>query len=74
LALVELPELMATPELAGEIPEHEPPPIGSLLQAAYGNACLRCPNPPGTHCRSRAPILRSPDGRRLTHGTGLGCR
>jgi DNA-binding CsgD family transcriptional regulator len=36
LALVELPRLMALPELTGEIPEHNPPPIGSLLQAAYG--------------------------------------
>jgi DNA-binding CsgD family transcriptional regulator len=36
LALVELPGLMAVPELAGAIPEYEPPPIGSLLQAAYG--------------------------------------
>lgn len=36
LALVELPGLMVMPELAGAIPEYEPPPIGSLLQAAYG--------------------------------------
>ena len=36
LALVELPRLMSMPELVGAIPEHEPPPIGSLLQTAYG--------------------------------------
>lgn len=36
LALVELPRLMTLPELTGEIPEHNPLPIGSLLQVAYG--------------------------------------
>jgi DNA-binding CsgD family transcriptional regulator len=43
LALAELPQLMATPELAGMIPEHEPPPIGSLLQAAYGQRLSSLP-------------------------------
>jgi ATP/maltotriose-dependent transcriptional regulator MalT len=43
LALVELPHLMAMPELAGAIPEHEPPPIGSLLQAAYGQRMAALP-------------------------------
>ena len=43
LALVELPHLMALPELAGAIPEHEPPPIGSLLQAAYGRRLAALP-------------------------------
>jgi DNA-binding CsgD family transcriptional regulator len=43
LALIELPRLMAMPELAGAIPEHEPPPIGSLLQTAYGQRLASLP-------------------------------
>ena len=50
LALVELPRLMATPELAGAIPEHEPPPIGSLLQAAYEERLSPLPESSGTRC------------------------
>ena len=46
LALVELPRLMAMPELAGAIPEHEPPPIGLLLQAAYGQRLASLPESP----------------------------
>jgi ATP/maltotriose-dependent transcriptional regulator MalT len=43
LALVELPRLMAMPELTGAIPEHEPLPIGSLLQSAYGQRLASLP-------------------------------
>ena len=62
LALVELPELMATPELAGEIPEHEPPPIGSLLQAAYGQRLSTLPESSRDALLVLA-LLDSPDRR-----------
>jgi len=43
LALVELPHLMSTSALVGAIPEYEPPPIGSLLQTAYGQRLSSLP-------------------------------
>jgi ATP/maltotriose-dependent transcriptional regulator MalT len=43
LALVELPRLMTLPELTGQIPEHHPPPVGSLLQVAYGRRLSSLP-------------------------------
>lgn len=71
LALVELPRLMSMPELAGAIPEHEPPPIGSLLQAAYGQRISALP----VSCRDAllvVALLDSADRRMMAASlTGL---
>ena len=74
LALVELPRLMSMPELAGAIPEHEPPPIGSLLQAAYEQRISALPE----SCRDAllvVALLDSADRRMVDaslNGLGLG--
>jgi len=74
LALVELPRLMSMPELAGAIPEHEPPPIGSLLQAAYEQRISTLPE----SCRDAllvVALLDSADRRMVDAslaGLGLG--